>query len=1023
MACQLPSQQVYSAPKLTQKRFLIAALHMNSLAKQDNIRELKESLQSLPEDLDKTYDNALERIRQQEPRKLARADQVLRLVSCARRPLKLDEMQQMLSIRIGDTYIDPEAIPKSESVISTCCGLVVVEDDSQIVRLVHYTCGEYFQRNLQSYRSPEAHGYIAGVLITYLGFTTFTYFSLMKVLQDATDEAAARDPNSTLSWSEERTVVANYIEGFLEGYALLQYAAVNWGHHVREAFTDIRPHPDASTTSHHSDTNEVDSVWTLVRLTQDLLGKENNMDCANEVFHHVEKQFDSIGLATEFVAPMYLTSLHVTASFGILYLVKYYLDQGVDIDAKYSEGMTALHKAAKYGHENVVRLLLTSGAAIGIRDQWEQNALVWAVGANQVSVSRVLLQNAIDPGFQPSRKAPMCIAASRGYEEIVELLAESQTDIMMKKDLLRRTLLDAALCGRDGIVRLLARGGRNWNVSKQCLARAMTQAAAHGHVTTMEILLNAGVDVKSPLSYGKDSLREAATYGHLEATRLLLTAGADPNLKPEGDDFPLHAAARNGHVATVALLLNKGADVDALSSKGETALVVIAGPKYGFLARAESLPENAVLVMRQLLEKGANVNAVEPRSNRTPLEHAIVRGHEALVQLLLQYGAFDASRKDTMLYLTRLYHAIRSSNAEGTIDRLLCEKEAQDLKNISKLLLMSIPAERGYERAVVAFLESGAAIEAEDHLMGHTALQVSAMSGNIAIVRRLLQEGANINSRGSTDSTPLMMAAQRGRTDVVELLLNEGAAIDNTPVNEDASRTALALALDGKHTATARILLERGAHANAISSQPAGKRLIHTVASNSSWGQIPNLALLLEKGADLEAKNSDGHTPLVLGIQADNAETVKYLLLEHGADLESRDMMGQTPLMAAVHRHDVDILSLLLDRGALLEARDHHGQTALMVAARKSVPSTLELLLDRGADLEARDGNDHTALVVAVSSGVVSNVEYLLERGASPVAMSAGVGVKDEGVNKWDFERGVKLVLDKRGVGDAVIGG
>lgn len=991
---------------------------MDSLAKEDNIRELKESLQSLPKDLDKTYDNALERIRQQEPRKLARADQVLRLISCARRPLKLEEMRQILSIRMGDTYVDPEAVPKSESVISTCCGLVVVESDSQIVRLVHYTTGEYFQRKLQSYRSPEAHGYIAGVLITYLSFTTFTTFSLMNLLQDATDEAAARDPDFALSWSEERTVVENYIEGFLERNALLQYAAVNWGHHVREAFTNIR---DACSLTHDSDNNEVNSVRILVRLTQDFLGKENNMDCANEVFHHVEKQFDSIGLGNEFLAPMDLTSLHVTASFGILYLVGYYLDQGVEIDAKDSEGMTALHKAAKYGHENVVRLLLTSGAAIGIRDQWEQNALVWAVGANEVSVSRVLLQNAIDPGFQDSRKSPMCIAASRGYEEIVELLAESHTDIVRKKDLLRKTLLDAALCGRDGIVRLLVRGGKNWNISKQCLARAMTQAASRGHVTTMEILLDAGVDVKSPLSYGRESLREVATCGHSEATQLLLAAGADPNLKPEGDDFPLHAAARNGHVATVNLLLDEGADVDALSSKGETALVVIAGPKYGFLARAESLPENSVFVMRQLLEKGANVNAVEPRSNRTPLEYAIMRGHEGLVQLLLQYVSFDASRKDTMLYLTRLYHAIRFSNTEGIVDRLLCEKGAQGLRSVSKLLLMSIPAERGHERAVVTFLESGAAIEAEDHLMGHTALQVSAMSGKIAIVRRLLQEGANINSRGSADSTPLMMAAQHGRTDVVEFLLNEGAGIDAIPVNEDSSRTALAQALDRKHTATARVLLERGAYANALYNQSSGERLIHTVAKQSGWGQIPNLALLLEKGADLEAKTIDGQTPLVLGIQAENAETVKHLL-EQGADLESRDTNGQTPLIVAVQRHGLETLTLLLDSGALLEARDRHGQTALMVAARKSGPSTLQLLLERGADLEARDADDHTPLVVAVRSGIVNNVEFLLERGGNPVSLPPGVTVADDEVNKWDFDRGVKLVLDAKGVWDAGFG-
>lgn len=88
----------------TNGMFLLAALHMDSLAKEDNIRDLKESLQRLPEDLDKTYDDALERIKSQDSRKLARADQVLTLISCAKRPLKLEEMLEALSIRRGDTF-------------------------------------------------------------------------------------------------------------------------------------------------------------------------------------------------------------------------------------------------------------------------------------------------------------------------------------------------------------------------------------------------------------------------------------------------------------------------------------------------------------------------------------------------------------------------------------------------------------------------------------------------------------------------------------------------------------------------------------------------------------------------------------------------------------------------------------------------------------------------------------------------------------------------------------------------------
>ena len=953
---------------------------MDSLAKEDNIRELKESLQSLPEDLDKTYDDALERIKQQDSRKLARADQILTLISCAKRPLKLEEMRQALSIRRGDTFLDPEALPKTDLLISTCCGLVVVEDGSQIVRLVHYTTEEYFRRKLQSYRSPEAHGYFAGVLITYLNFTTFATFSLDKAMEDARDEAAARHANVPMIWSDERKTIKDYVESLLERNVLLLYAAENWGHHIRDAFMIIGDDPDSHLASSDPHNGKADNLWNLKQLVQDFLQKEYNMACAIEVVHYVETQLQRPTLAYQFRSPTNVTNLHVTASFGIQYFVQCCLDQGAEIDKRDSVGMTALHKAAKYGRVEVVQLLLDCGAAIGIRDQWGYNALVWAVSANEVSVSQLLLQNGSDPGFKNYHHSPsMIIAARQGHEEILELLAEHGADDVTKTQIILDTLLDAASHGLNGIVRLLVRGGKRWNVSEQDLARAMTNAASQGHVTTMKILLEAGVNVRSPSSLVGESLQKAAMWGHSEAVQLLLTAGANPNMQTDGSDLPLHAAARNGHVGTVALLLEQGANVNAPDSRGETAMFVIAGPKHGFLARSRTLPNSSVSVMQLLLEKGANTAATERHSNRTSLEYAIFRGHEGLVQLLLQYESFAATKKVLMLYLTKLYHKIGgNSENEEAVNRILCEREAQHLGIISDLLLIPMPAERGYDRVMLTFLQSGADIEAKN-LQGNTALQMSAWEGHITSVELLLQQGADVNSRGSTDTTPLMMAAERGRTDVVRLLLEQGAEIDAVSVNHYFGSTAIAQALYKSHTATAKVLLERGADANARYNESSKSTLLHVVARHSSWeAQIPNIDLLLEKGADLEAKDDDGQTPLVVGIQSQGFETVRYLL----------------------------------ERGADLEARDRHGQTPLMVAIQKDILETVNLLLEKGANLEARDNNGHTPLVMAVRSGRVEIVEFLLGRGADPQALSLDVTVEADWVSEYHFERAVEIVLE-----------
>ena len=76
-------------------RFLIAALHMDSVAEEDNIGELEESLQRLPGELDRTFNDASKRIKGQESRKRARAEQVIALISCES-GLILVEMQSFV---------------------------------------------------------------------------------------------------------------------------------------------------------------------------------------------------------------------------------------------------------------------------------------------------------------------------------------------------------------------------------------------------------------------------------------------------------------------------------------------------------------------------------------------------------------------------------------------------------------------------------------------------------------------------------------------------------------------------------------------------------------------------------------------------------------------------------------------------------------------------------------------------------------------------------------------------------------
>lgn len=137
-------------------RFLLARLHLNSLAGTRSVKSLRKTLESLPhgpEGYDQAYDDVMHRIDQRDYGTKHFAYQILSWIVGTRRPLSVLELRHALGIETGESDMDEDNLPDADDMLSACAGLVVVDEQSSIIRLVHHTTQEFFQRTWRKFFS------------------------------------------------------------------------------------------------------------------------------------------------------------------------------------------------------------------------------------------------------------------------------------------------------------------------------------------------------------------------------------------------------------------------------------------------------------------------------------------------------------------------------------------------------------------------------------------------------------------------------------------------------------------------------------------------------------------------------------------------------------------------------------------------------------------------------------------------------------------------------------------------------
>jgi hypothetical protein len=442
---------------------------------QTTISKRRKALDTMPTKLETAFESTISRIMNQKSERSTQAMDVLKWTFLAQRPLTVIELRHALSVTIDpskmqpgklplayDETLDWDNFPSEKSLIDWCLGLIIIDEETSTVRLVHKSLHDYLTVLHENGKIfPDGHSEIAYTCLQYMCFN------------DHEHEIDATQPD-----------LIEYIKD-LRGarFCLLDYATNNFGHHLRDqsgctadmihGFFPNRINLNSISTGSRSTFLSPFDSWDEYSHTD-----SDQHEYISTSHIHLRLQFAiSCGLENVFI------SLLDTSG------------QSIDYNTILG-GSTMLLQASSVGNEEIVRILLERSVDVNLADGNDRTALSWASGNGHDSVVKLLLQaDGIDVNSKDGYGRTALLQASYyGRDLVVKLLLQADGIDINSKDGYGWTALSwASYYGHDSVVKLLLQtDGIDINSKDDDVQTALSRASENGHDSTAQLLLAVG---------------------------------------------------------------------------------------------------------------------------------------------------------------------------------------------------------------------------------------------------------------------------------------------------------------------------------------------------------------------------------------------------------------------------------------------------------------------------------------------------------------------------------------------------
>jgi ankyrin repeat protein len=507
--------------------------------------------------------------------------------------------------------------------------------------------------------------------------------------------------------------------------------------------------------------------------------------------------------------------------------------------------------------------------------------------------------------------------------------------------------------GISSILMLADAGLGAWDLRAASGTPAWHHIAHNSDESFMETLIYSGFDVNDTDQDG------AAENENEKVLAMLIAAGSDVSVRDKWGNTPIYHAAANRNPAVIAMLIPL-CDINAANERGDTPCCL-----------AVFKQNHAAL--EQLITASADVRAVR-NDGDTAFLLALESQNEKSVELLVGTNV-DVN---TVVQNNHMY-----------------------CMHVFMCTAMHLAAQWCNERVLAKLIAAGGNVNATDSCRRTPCHYVCTTPGyqrdGVArCLAMLIAAGANVNAADKNGATPLRCAVAAGFSDCVSLLLNAGASMDERLllVVHNVDTAALLLAAKADLNAVdkyGRTVCHRacnsasllsflvGAGADVRVKSEKGATVLHLAAAELTEGFSDVLPRLIDAGADVNLGDNEGNCAGHVAARAGRVDNLK-LLLEHGAEIERRNQEGKTMLLLAARakEHAGVMMRLLIEAGADTSVIDDS-------VAFGAGASTFPLLRSLGVNLNCvnDDGNtpchfaDSAALVALFALGVTMTAKNL----------------------------------------------